>query len=297
MRFSTGMALALAALVTPAAADDAANAPRAWSAFYAGSADYGGAGGGLSATRYGISLGGDKEWDGGWLTGASVSLGQQHFTAPDSTGTSGDVFLGVYGRKTLWERGYVTASLMLGWHDIDYTRRATFFEEERGTVTSREIGGRLEAGWRWWLGDTYSAAPFFAIGGDTFRTPAFSETSISGTSYFAASYAPHDSAIAHTELGGRLGRNFSTGENTLWVEATAGWARELDDTPFAQTAFSGLGSAYAVTAILPARDTAVLGLNLQAQQTDGLSYGARFDSQLGGNTTVLSGIANIAWHF
>lgn len=294
------IALALAALATSAAAQDTTGEStlRSWTAFYAGSADYAGAGGGLSATRYGISLGSDMEWDGGWLGGASLSLGQQHFTAPGSSGSSNDIFLGLYGRKTFWERGYVTGSLMVGWHDIDFIRHATFFEDEHGFVTSREVGGRLETGYRWWLDERYSIAPFAAIGADAFHTPAYSETSISTTSFFALDYAPHDSAIAHTELGARLGRNFTTGANTLWVEGTAGWARELDDTPFAQTAFPGLGgTGFVVSAILPARDTAILGLNLQAQEPGGLSYGARFDSQLGGNTTVLSGIANIAWHW
>ena len=295
---AAGLAV-LAGLGPAMAADESSpeTALRGWSAFYAGSSDYAGLGGGLAATRYGTSLGSDIELGDGRLAGGSISVGQQHFSAPFSSGDSNDLFLGLYGRKTFLDGGYVTSSLLLGFHDIAIVRQAGF-ELERGLVTSREIGGRMEAGYRWWLDPVYSVAPFFAVGRETFHTPAYGETPLSGFGLFALDYAAHDSDIAHTELGARLGRNFITGRNTLWVEATLGWAHELDNTPFAQTAFPGLGGAgFAVSAILPARETALLGLNLQAQDASGLSYGARFDSQVGGNTTVLSGTANIAWHW
>jgi outer membrane autotransporter protein len=295
---TVGIAVFAASSPTKAAEEASAeSAPRGWSAFYAGSSGYAGLGGGLTATRYGISLGSDMELGDGWLAGGSVSVGQQHFSAPFSSGDSNDLFLGLYGRKTFLGGGYVTGSLLLGWHDITIARQAGF-EQERGLVTSREIGGRLEAGYSWWLDPVYSVAPFFAAGGETFHTPAYNETPLSGSGFFAANYTAHDSDIAHTELGARLGRNFVTGANTLWVEGTAGWAHELDNTPFAQTAFPGLGgTGFAVSAIVPARETALLGLNLQAQEAGGMTYGARFDSQIGGNTTVLSGTTNIAWHW
>jgi outer membrane autotransporter protein len=282
------------------AADDTVSGPalRGWSASYLGSSDYTGLGGGLTATRYGVSLGSDMEWDNGWLAGGSVSAGYQHFSAPLSSGNSRDLFLGLYGRKTFWEGGYITGSALLGWHDIDITRQA-IFELEHGQVTSREIGGRLEAGYRWWWPETvYSVAPFFAIGAERFHTPAYSETPLSSTGFFPLDYAAHDSDIGHTELGFRLGRNFVTDTGALWLEGTAGWSHELDSTPFAQTAFPGLGgTGFAVSAILPARETALLGLNIQAQKASGFSYGARFDTEVGGNTTVLSGTGNIAWRW
>ena len=277
-----------------AAQDD--QGPRGWISGYGGSAEYADNGISLTAVRYGVSLGSDMSLGDGWTGGASVSLGQQHFQSGDSSGASNDLLFGIYGSKTFLERGYVMGSLAYGWHDIVTSRTVFGAARERGAVTSRELGGRLEAGWRWWLDPQYSVAPFVAVGGVTFHTPAYSETAITGPAFLAASYAAHDSNVGHTEFGSRLGRSFETGQDRLWVEATLGWAHELDDTAFAQTVFSVL-DGFAVSSIVPTRDTALLGLNLQAQRPDGLSYGARFDSQVGGNTTVLSGTANIAWRW
>ena len=289
--------VALASRSMSAAAEDVSQfaKPRSWTAFYAGSARYTGVGGDLNATRYGVSLGSDMEFGGGWLAGGSVSIGKQHFEAPDSSGDSNDLFLSLYARKSFLGDGYVVGSALLGWHDVTTLRNAVF-EELQGKVTAQELGGHIEAGYRWWLDSTYSAAPFFAVAGETIHTPAYGETSLSGLNLFARNYGAYDSTVAHTELGTRIGRSFEISQNKLWVEATLGWAHQLDDTPLAQTVFFGVGG-FSVSTIFPARETALLGLNLQAQETDGLSYGARFDSQVGGNTTVLSGMANVAWRW
>src|SRR5262245_8135548 len=74
--------------------------PRSWMAFYTGSSNYTGAGGDLDAVRYGVSLGSDFELGKTLLLGGSISLGNQHFTAPDVKGDSKDFFLGLYARKT-----------------------------------------------------------------------------------------------------------------------------------------------------------------------------------------------------
>ena len=273
---------------------------RGWLSLYGGSAEYSAGPGAqsLKSSRFGVTLGTDKEFDGGWLGGGSVSLGQQNFSSTDSSGDSDDVLLGLYGRKTFLERGYLAASFVYGWHDITSVRLAVGVESEQGQVTSRELGGRAEAGYRWWLDPIYSVAPFFAVGAENFYTPAYRETALNGRGLFPLSYSAHDANIAHAELGVRLGRSFTLQNGTVWSEATLGWAHELDETAFGQTAFPGLGGpGFAINAILPTPDTVLLGLNLQEQEKGGLSYGLRFDSQLGGNTTVLSGTGNIAWRW
>jgi len=269
--------------------------PRGWTAFYAGSSNYAGAGGGLNASRYGISFGSDMEVAEGVLAGGSISLGRQHFSAPDSSGDSDDLFLGLYGRKILFGNGYLLGSALLGWHDVATSRQVGLVLAQ-AKVNARELGGHVEAGYRWWLDSVYSAAPFFALGAQTIHTPAYRESASSLLGMFVQDHAAYDSDIAHTELGVRIGRTFDISRNRLWVETTLGWAHEIDDTPLAQTVFLGVGG-FTVSTILPARETALLGLNLQAEAAGGLSYGARFDSQVGGNTTALSGTANIAWRW
>ena len=97
--------------------------PRSWMAFYTGSANYTGTGGDLDAVRYGVSFGSDMEFGKNWLAGGSVSVGKQHFTAPDIKGDSKDVFLGLYARRTFLGNGYVLGAGLLGWHDANTLRQ------------------------------------------------------------------------------------------------------------------------------------------------------------------------------
>jgi hypothetical protein len=296
------MAFALLSLSVGASAQDQPAPWRGWLSLYGGSAEYSAAGTpgaqNLKSSRFGVSLGTDREFDGGWLGGGSLSLGQQTFSSTDTSGSSDDVLLGLYGRKTFLGQGYLSAFMVYGWHDITSIRLAAGIEREQGKLVSREFGGRVEAGYRWWLDPVYSVAPFFAVGAESFYTPAYSETPLNGFGLFSLSYAAHETPVAHTELGGRLGRNFALENGTLWSELTLGWAHQLDDTAYGQTAFSGLsGNGFAINAITPTANTVLLGLNLQGQEKGGRSYGLRFDSQFGGNTTFFGGSGNIAWHW
>jgi len=57
------------------------------------------------------------------------------------------------------------------------------------------------------------------------------------------------------------------------------------------------GASFLLNGIKPANDTAVIGLNLQAQKATGLSYGVRLDSQVGAGTTVLEATGNVAYRW
>jgi hypothetical protein len=54
---------------------------------------------------------------------------------------------------------------------------------------------------------------------------------------------------------------------------------------------------FKLNGIKPANDTAVLGLNLQAQKAKGLSYGVRVDSQIGPGTTIIEAAGNVAYRW
>jgi uncharacterized protein with beta-barrel porin domain len=234
-----------------------------------------------------------------FLTGASIGLGHQSFRSGASGGKSDDVMLGLYGRKNFGQ-GYIAAAGGYGWHDITTTRTVTLSGTDvlDAKFTAHDFAGRVEGGYRLALDERLGLTPFAAFAGDWFHTPAYAETSASGSANFALAYAENDSTATHTELGGRLNRDFALDAQTLSLEGLLGWAHQLTSRPSAQAAFVDLpGSGFVLLGVRPATDTALVGLGLQMHDTAGLVYGARVQDQTGGGTDAITGTLNLAYHW
>jgi uncharacterized protein with beta-barrel porin domain len=160
------------------------------------------------------------------------------------------------------------------------------------------VGGRVETGWRVPLDETTSVIPYGAFAGESFASPAFTETALSGASTFALSYGAQTTALGRSELGAHLDRHYSLEQGMLTADVRTAWAHQLDDLPFTQASFVNLpGAAFQAVGVRPARDTALLGLDLEIQNNSGLFFGLKGESQLGAGTTVLEGMGNFGWRW
>jgi uncharacterized protein with beta-barrel porin domain len=254
----------------------------------------------LKAGNAGLAAGAEMQVADSLLLGASVAGGHGSFNAGNGAGSSDDVMLGLYGHLGVLDRGYVAGAFSYGWHDIKTARIVTISGTDvlAGKYDAHDIGGRIEGGYRLALDETYGITPYAAITLDSFHAPGYGETVASGTANFAMNFGAEDNDFAHSELGARIGRGFALTDGMLGVEASAAWSHELDGAPFALASFSALpGSSFVVHGIRPASDTALLGLGFELQTHDGISYGGRFESQVGPGTTALAGAANLAYRW
>jgi uncharacterized protein with beta-barrel porin domain len=72
----------------------------------------------------------------------------------------------------------------------------------------------------------------------------------------------------------------------------------LDDLPFTQASFVTLpGTAFQTVGVRPAPDTALLGLDLEVQNSSGLFFGVHGEGQFGAGTTVVEGLGNFGWRW
>ena len=119
--------------------------------------------------------------DDGLLLGLTAGLGRQNFTSGNGTGESDDVMIGAYARKTAGPL-YVSASVGYGRHQITTLRVVTVSGTDvlQGKQGADDFGGRLEAGWRTALDDRYALTPYIAVAAESFATPAYGETALSG---------------------------------------------------------------------------------------------------------------------
>lgn len=292
----------------PGSAFDAAAAPhraqldagemRIWGGAYGGhvglSADAVSGAAGLSTSNVGLIGGADMQLGDGILAGVTLDWGRQNFSSGNGSGFSTDYAFGLYGRV---DHGpaYVTAAFGYGWHQITTLRVVTVSGTDvlRGKQNADNFGGRIEAGWRMALDDTYTVAPYGAFAGESFESPAYAETALSGNSTFALSYAAHASTLGRSELGAHLDRSYDLGDGVLTPDIKAAWAHQLDDLPFAQANFENLATAsFQILGVRPARNTALLGLDIALQYRSGLFLGLKGEGQFGTGTTTLEGMGN-----
>jgi uncharacterized protein with beta-barrel porin domain len=302
-----------AAKFAPGSAYGAAAAPhraqldpgetRVWGAAYGGhvglSADAATGAAALSGSNVGLVGGADIALDDRLLAGITLDWGQEHFDSGNGSGTSTDYAFGLYGR---FDAGaaYVTAAFGYGWHEITTLRVVTVSGTDllQGKQHADDFGGRIEAGWRMALDDSYSVAPYGAIAGENFESPAYAETAIAGASTFALSYAAHTSTLGRSELGAHLDRSYALGEGGLTADIKAAWAHQLDDVPFTQASFENLATAgFQVLGVRPSRDAGLLGADLELQYRSGLFLSLKGEGQFGAGTTILEGLGSIGLHW
>jgi uncharacterized protein with beta-barrel porin domain len=288
----------------PKPAQTEAGSMRAWGAIYGGhtgiAADTLTGAQNLKTGNAGFAGGIEVQASEKIRLGAAAGFGHSSFTAGNGRGGSDDVMLGLYGTADILDQGYVAGAFAYGWHDVDTLRTIAISGTDllRGKFDAQDIGGRIEGGWRLTLDDASRLTPFAAFAWNSFQAPVYGETAQSGTADFALSYAAHDSDFGHGELGLKLGHDVTIGGDSAKAEIAAAWAHELYGAPFALAAFQALpGSNFLVQGARLARDTAMLGADVEFHTRSGFAYGARIDSRVGSGTTAFGGTANIAFNW
>ncbi|MBW8858137.1 MAG: autotransporter outer membrane beta-barrel domain-containing protein, partial [Bradyrhizobium sp.] len=121
----------------------------------------------------------------------------------------------MYGRATV-DAAYIAASFGYGWHQVKTVRTVTVSGTDvlQGKQNANDFGGRIETGWHVALSDGYGVIPYGAFAGESFDSPAYAETSISGASTFALSYGAQTTALGRTELGAHLNRDYALDTGT-----------------------------------------------------------------------------------
>jgi fibronectin-binding autotransporter adhesin len=276
---------------------------RVWGAVYGGHAGLSGdsvsGAAGLSSNNAGLIGGADMRVGDGLIAGVTLGLGRQWFRSGNGTGDSDDHMIGLYGRATV-DAAYIAASFGYGWHQVKTVRTVTVSGTDvlQGKQNADDFGGRIEAGWRVLLDDVTSVIPYGAFAGESFESPAYAETAISGASTFALSYGAQTTALGRSELGAHLNRGFALETGTLTADLRAVWAHQLDDQPFIQASFQGLaGSAFQAAGVHPARDTALFGMDLEVHNSSGLFFGVHGEGQFGAGTTLVEGMGNFGWRW
>ncbi len=241
----------------------------------------------LSQTTGGIFAGYDAEVAENLRLGALAGYSRTSFDVDGraSSGESDNYHLGIYG-GTQWGNTALSAGLAYSWHSVD-TSRAIRFADFSDKLTADYNAGTVQA-----FGElshklqTGNAVfePFANLAYVSVKTDSFTETG----GQAALTVDGDRMSTVFTTLGIRGATEMMFGNVKTELNGTLGWQHAFADTDPASRASFATGSAFDISGIPVAEDTALVqaGFDIKAseQATFGISYRGQFGSGFQSNS-------------
>jgi uncharacterized protein with beta-barrel porin domain len=259
-----------------------------------------------SARIYGYATGLDYLVTPYTVVGFSLAGGGTNYSLSDGLGSGhSDMFQAAVYSITRINAAYVSAALAYGWHRVTTDRYVTVGGNDHLTASfnAQSVGGRLEGGYRFAFPGVFDPAgfgvtPYAAIQVQSFRTPSYSETAVSGSSIFALNYSAHTTTATRTELGSWIDKTISTNTNSAFsLFGRAAWAHDWNtDTTLNAAYQSSLpGSSFTVTGATPAKDSALFTAGAKLAMRSGWSVMAKLDTEFSQNAHSYVGTARVGY--
>jgi outer membrane autotransporter protein len=214
-------------------------------------------------------------------------------------GSSEMAQLGAYGRKDFGS-AYVSAALSYAWHTMRTDRTVTVSGSDKlaARFDAHSFGGRVEAGNRFasrWVDVT----PYAALQMQSFRTPSYSESAVSGSNTFALSYEARSTTSTRTELGAWFDHTIALDRgHALALRSRAAWAYDRSSNSSTRAVFQTLpGSNFTVNGGENAPNSLLASIAAELRLINRWSVGARFDGELASRSQTYAGTGTVryAW--
>ena len=282
--------------------------PRRWSVWAAGYGSQSNANGdpfsvgshNRSVNTFGYATGFDYLVTPYTVVGFALAGGGTNYHLSDNLGSGhSDIFQAAVYSTTRIDAAYISAALAYSWNRVSTDRFVTVagVDHLNADFTANDVGGRIEGGYRFAIPDLdhvlgrFGVTPYAAAQVQSFRTPSYRESAVSGLPTFALAYDAHTTTTARTELGVWLDwRTMVDSGTTLVLSSRAAWAHDYWSRPNMTASFEALpGSSFTVTGASPAGDSLLASAAAEIWFTKGFSVGTRFDGEFAQTTTRYAG--------
>ena len=160
---------------------------------------------------------------------------------------------------------------------------------------AQDYGGRLEGGYR--LATPLGGiAPYAAVQAQSFHTPNYSETDVTGGG-FGLAYASRDATDTRSELGARFDHTAALDSGALLtLRGRLAWAHDWVSDPTLTAAFQALpGSSFIVDGAVPPENSALVSAGAELRLAGGLSLLAKFDGDFAAGSQTYSGTGTLRY--
>jgi uncharacterized protein with beta-barrel porin domain len=240
-------------------------------------------------STYGVAGGIDYRFSPYTVVGLAAAGGGTNWNLDNALGggRSDSAQVGAYA-KTRIGPAYIAESISFASHWFS-TNRTALGDNLRATFTGESIGGRIEGGYRFAVGQTFGITPYAAGQAQAFHSGAYSETDVNNLG-FGLAYAAKDTTDVRTELGARFDNPTLVNGMPLIVRARLAWAHDFVDTPSLGAAFQTLPlSNFTVFGAAIPHDSALASLGVDWYLNKDWKLLAKFDGEFATRSEIYAG--------
>jgi uncharacterized protein YhjY with autotransporter beta-barrel domain len=254
----------------------------------------------VTARDYGFASGMDYHFSPNTLAGfALAGSGTNWGLAQGLGGGRSDAFqVGIYG-KSYFGPAYVSAALAFtsNWFT---TNRLALGDQLTAKFTGESFGGRLESGYRFVVPSSvgrFEISPYAALQAQSFHTPSYSETDLSGGG-LGLSFNAMNGSDTRSEFGTRFADMIAVNGMPLILRARLAWAHDWVDNPALNAVFQALpGAGFVVNGAPIPTDSALASVGAELYMTTRWSVLAKFDGEFAksSQTYAFTGTLRYTW--
>ncbi|WP_051311099.1 autotransporter domain-containing protein [Bradyrhizobium sp. Cp5.3] len=252
----------------------------------------------LTARAAGAAAGLDYHLNRNAMVGLALAGGGTRWDLTQGLGGGkSDAFQGGVYAAVRSGPAYVAASLAAANHWMSTDRFAAFGDHLIASFNAQSYGGRIEGGYRF-VTPFVGITPYAALQAQSFRTPTYSETDLTGGG-FGLAYNARSATDTSSELGARLDRAMLVAPDAaLTLRGRLAWAHDWVSDPAPFAVFQTLpGASFIVNGATPAKDTALVSAGADLHLARGITLSAKFDGEFAGRAQTYAGTGTIryAW--
>jgi outer membrane autotransporter protein len=252
----------------------------------------------MTASTYGFAAGADYHAAPDTVLGFALAGGGTNWGLAQGLGTGrSDAFqAGVYGTQ-YFGPAYLSAALSFtnNW----FTTNRTGFAGDQLTASfqGQSFGVRVEGGYRYALQPAMGVTPYAAIQAQSFQTPAYSETDLTGGG-FGLAYNAMSASDTRSELGARFDALTVWGVMPLQLRARVAWAHDWVSDPALSAVFQGLpGASFIVNGAPVPHDSALTSIGAELHLTPRWSLIGKFDGEFANSAQTYSGSGTLRYQW
>ncbi|HTZ03509.1 MAG TPA: autotransporter outer membrane beta-barrel domain-containing protein, partial [Xanthobacteraceae bacterium] len=252
----------------------------------------------VTANTYGAAAGMDYRFTPDAIAGFALAGGGTNWNLVQNLGggRSSAFQAGVYGKMNFGP-AYLAAAFGFANHWFTTDRTSFAGDQLSAKFQGQSYGGRFEAGYRLAVLSTAGVTPYAAVQAQSFHTPGYSETDLSGGG-MALAYSAMNATDTRSELGARFDALQIVDTMPLVWHGRVAWAHDWVSNPALGAAFQSLpGASFTVNGAAPPANAALVSAGGKLFITPSWSFDAKFDGAFSGSSQTYAGTGTLryAW--
>jgi len=252
----------------------------------------------LTASTYGFAAGADYHVSADTVLGFAAAGSGTNWSLAQSLGTGrSDAFqAGVYGTR-YFGPAYIGAALAFTNNWFTTNRIAAAGDQLTASFNGQSFGARVEGGYRYAVAPAAGVTPYAAIQAQSFHTPTYSETDLTGGG-FGLTYNAMTATDTRSELGARFDALTAWGAMPVQLRARLAWAHDWVSNPALDAAFQALpGSSFVVNGAAVPQNSTLTSLGAELHLTPRWTVIGKFDGEFASSAQTYAGSGTLRYQW